>query len=281
MQPWLQFRFQYGYHQGMKEREVYPSAPLVSVSFELRHPQTETLNGRQRTLIKERLAELLPVMRSQQTVTHMVEIGPAGAFPQAQTEEFPKYFDRKMTISASLLQGAIIVETTQYQGWEAFSELLLAVCEARNESSPIDGVERIGLRYIDEIRIPGIDDPDWGDYLVPSLLGPQVQIGPDLPLSQWQGVSVYGPSTGRSLVVRHATGDGYATDPNGELRRKAPAYPGKFFMLDLDSFWVPEAEVPVFSMELLREHSEALHAPVREMFEDCITERLREEVLRK
>ncbi|MCU6479894.1 TIGR04255 family protein [Arthrobacter sp. A2-55] len=265
----------------MKEREVYPNAPLVSVSFELRHPQTETLNGRQRALIKERLAGLLPVMRSQQAITQMVEIGPAGAVPHAQSEEYPKYFDRKMTIAASLLQGAIIVETTQYPGWEVLSEILLAVCEARHESSPIDGVERIGLRYIDEIRIFGVDDPNWSEYLIPSLLGPQVQASPDLPLNQWQGASVYGPSAGRSLVVRHATGDGYAIDPSGELRHKTPAYPGKFFMLDLDSFWVPEVEVPVFSMDLLREYGEALHAPVREMFENCITEKLREEVLRK
>lgn len=265
----------------MMQREVYPNAPLVSASFELRHPQSEALDGRQRALFKDLLGDSLPVMRSQQAVTQTIEIGPAGTVPQVQVEEFPKYYDRKTTIAASLLRSSTVIETTQYPGWEAFSEVLLKVCEARNEVSPVDGVERIGLRYIDEIRIPGVQDPEWSEYLVPSLLGPRIEKGPDLSLGQWQGVAVYGPTNGRSMVMRHATGEGFAVDPNGDLRRKSPVYPGKFFLLDLDSFWRPESEVPVFSMSVIRETTEALHAPVREMFEECITERLRDEVFRK
>lgn len=263
------------------KREVYPSAPLVSVAFELRHPQSETLSPRQRTIFKELLSNELPVMRSQQVSSQTIEFGPSGAVPTVQTEESPKYFDRKTTVAASLLSSSTIVETTQYPGWENFSELIWKVCEARNEISPIDGIERIGLRYIDEIRIPDTEDPEWSEYLVPSLLGPHVESAQDLPLKQWQGVAVFGPERGRSLVMRHATGEGFAVNPNGDLRRKSPAYPGKFFLLDLDSFWVPESEVPVFSMDLIRETSEALHAPVREMFEQCITDRLRNEVFRK
>lgn len=281
LQDWLLFWFLHEYHQGMNQREVYPNAPLVSVSFELRHPQAETLTPRQRTLFKDLLSGELPVMRSQQFASQTIEFGPSGAVPQVQTEEFPKYFDRKTTIAASLLRTSTIVETTQYPGWDDFSKLLLKVCNARNEVSPIDGVERIGLRYIDEIRIPDTEDPEWSEYLLPSLLGPRVENDPDLPLRQWQGIAVYGPERGRSLVMRHATGEGFAVDPNGELRRKSPVYPGKFFMLDLDSFWVPESGVPVFSIPLIEETGEALHAPVREMFEQCITDRLRDEVFRK
>lgn len=265
----------------MNKREVYPNAPLVSVSFELRHPQSEPLTPRQRTLFKDLLSTELPVMRTQQIASQTVEFGPSGPVSQGHTEEHPKYFDRKTTIAASLLRESTIVETTQYPGWDDFSALVVKVCDARNEVAPLDGIERIGLRYIDEIRIPDTENPEWRAYLVPALLGPHVENEPDLPLTQWQGAAVYGPDKGRSMVMRHATGEGFAVDPNGELRRKSPAFPGKFFMLDLDSFWVPESGVPVFSMPLIEETVEALHAPVREMFEQCITDRLRNEVFRK
>lgn len=264
----------------MNQREVYPNAPLVSVSFELRHPQTDPLTPQQRTLFKDLLSDDLPVMRTQQISSQRIDFGPSGPVTQVQTEDHPKYFDRKMTVAASLLSGSTVVETTQYPGWEEFRTLILKVCDARNHVSPIDGIERIGLRYIDEIRIPNTETPDWSAYLAPSLLGPGIEMHSVLPLKEWQGISVYGPENGQSLVMRHATGEGFAVDPNGELRRKAPAYPGKFFMLDLDSFWVPESEIPVFSMPDIEKISKDLHAPIRTMFEQCITDRFRNEVLR-
>ncbi|GAA4655746.1 TIGR04255 family protein [Arthrobacter gyeryongensis] len=265
----------------MNQREIYPNAPLVSVSFELRHPESDTLSAKQRSLFKELIRQYLPVMRTQQSTVQTVEIGPSGPVQHVSTEEVPKYFDRENTMAASLLKSSTIVETTQYPGWERFREVLAAVCSARHEVSNIDGVERIGLRYIDEIRVPGTDIPDWGMYLNDSLLGPRSANGIGLPLKQWQGVAAFGPEKGRSLVLRYASGEGFATDPNGELRRKSPSYPGPFFLLDVDSFWVPEAGVPEFSPTLLTSQGDALHAPVREMFEQLITDRLRNEVFRK
>lgn len=264
----------------MTKREVYPNAPLVSVSFELRHPEAEALGPKQRSIFKELMRDMLPVMRSQQATVQKVEFGAAGAV-QVDTEEFPKYFDRKSTIAASLLKGSTIVETTQYPGWPVFRNVVAAVCRARHQVSQIDGIERIGLRYLDEIRIPEIVAPNWGDYLVSSLLGPSMEKDSDLSLSSWQGQALYGPERGRSMVMRYATGEGFAVDPNADLRRKTPVYPGKFFLLDLDSFWIPESEVPEFSESIIAKTGDLLHAPVREMFEQCITERLRNEVFRK
>ncbi|MGO4192249.1 TIGR04255 family protein [Arthrobacter sp. YAF17] len=265
----------------MNQREIYPNAPLVSVSFELRHPESDTLSAKQRSLFKELIRQHLPVMRTQQSTVQTIDLGPSGPVQRVSTEEVPKYFDRENTTAVSLHKNSIIVETTQYPGWEGFREIVVAACMARHEVSNFDGVERIGLRYIDEIRVPGTDVPDWGSYLNGSLLGPRSDNGIGLTLNQWQGVAAFGPEAGRSLVLRYASGEGFATDPNGELRRKSPSYPGPFFLLDVDSFWVPEDGVPEFSESLLTSQSEALHAPVREMFEQMITDRLRNEVFRK
>ncbi|WP_461169890.1 TIGR04255 family protein [Arthrobacter sp. Z1-15] len=264
----------------MSSREIYPNAPLVSVSFELRHPESSPFTQNQRSLFKEMVRQYLPIMKTQQSTTQTFEIGPSGPIQQLNTEEFPKYLNRDSTLAASILKNSIVVETTQYPGWDHFREIIIAVCLARNEASRIDGVERIGMRYIDEIRIHDDVRPDWGNYLSDSLLGPSIAGELDLPLAQSQGLAAYGPAEGRSLVLRYGSSEGFATDPNGELRRKTPPYPGPFFLLDIDSFWVPESGVPEFSDTLLMEYAEHLHTPIRRTFEELITDRLRNEVLR-
>ncbi|WP_417233816.1 TIGR04255 family protein [Arthrobacter sp.] len=266
----------------MNPREVYPNAPLVSVSFELRHPESEMPTSKQRSLFKDLIREHLPVMRIRQSTVQTFEIGPAGPSHQVVNEDVPKYFNRENTMAVSLLKGSTLVETTDYPGWEKFREIVSAACQARDRIGGIDGIERIGLRYIDEIRIPGTNaTPDWKTYLNESLLGPRDGGGAGMGLQQWQGMAVYGPESGRSLVLRYASGDGFAADPNGELRRKSPSYPGPFFLLDIDSFWIPESGFPEFSDSLLLAEGDALHAPVRQTFENLITDQLRNEVLRK
>lgn len=266
----------------MTDREVYPNAPLVSVAFELRHPRTEPLVNPQRAIIKDLLSETLPLMRVQSVSSQKFEFGPAGPpSSQVTTEEHTKYFDRKMSVVASLTSESTLIETSQYAGWDSFSDLIMQVCNARNEVDQLDGIERIGLRYIDEIRIPGNSNPDWSDYVDSSLLGPHVEGHDGLTLNQWQGVAAYGPTGGRSLVMRHATGDGVAVDPNSELKRKNRSDSGKFFLLDIDSFWIPENGIPEFEISEVESLIELLHEPVREMFESCIKDRLRNEVLRK
>lgn len=264
----------------MTDHEVYPNAPLVSVSFELRHPRTEALANPQRAILKELLGEALPLMKVQAVAAQQIEFGPAGPSAQMSTEEHTRFFDRSMSVVASFSPESTLIETSQYSGWGVFSELIKSVCNARDEVDRLDGIERIGLRYIDEIRIGKTLTPDWSEYIKPSFLGSDVKDCGGLPLNQWQGVSAYGPVGGRSLVVRHATGDGYAVDPNAELKRKSPVNPGKFFMLDMDSFWIPETGIPAFESERVSEIIETLHDPVGAMFENCITDRLRNEVLR-
>ena len=68
-------------------------------------------------------------------------------------------------------------------------------------------------------------------------------------------------------------------DPAGDLKRSTPA-PGPYFLLDIDSFWTPSDDVPVFDEDKIVSVCDDLHSPVRDMFEGLITERLRQEVLR-
>ncbi len=200
--------------------------------------------------------------------------------PEVRTEEFPKYFSRDNTIAVSIRSEAIIIETTSYIRWEHLRELTSEVLAARQEVDGVDGVERVGLRYIDEIRVP--DDPgkDWASWVDSTLLGP-AQAGEPLGLrvAQWHGITVFESGPDRAVALRYGPREGYAVDPGGDLKRPAPA-PGAFFLMDIDSFWTPSDGVPEFDIEMLLMMCDKLHAPVRNLFERLITDRLRKEVLR-
>jgi uncharacterized protein (TIGR04255 family) len=140
-------------------------------------------------------------------------------------------------------------------------------------------VERVGLRYIDEIRVFTNGETNWSDWIVAPLLGPPSSMI-DLPLNQWQGVGIYGSQPGEMLVFRYGPRLGFAVDPTSDLRRPRPSDGGAFFLIDIDNFWTPDGEVPEFDRDMLVSRCDQLHGPVRRLFEAVITDRLRDEVLR-
>lgn len=255
----------------MDEHEVYPNAPVVLVALEVRHPAADPLTRADRRAIKNLLGGDRFIMRT----SPMVNVQIAGQVAQqvGESEEAARFLDRQSTTVVTLHSEGITVETTRYQGWEAFRTLARTVFAARQHVAPVDGYERIGLRFFSEIRDV---NRDWGEWVDRSLLGPQPKEPIGLDLAQWQGVAVYGSQPGRALVLRHGPRDGYVVDPNGELKQPNRGASGPFFLLDIDSFWTRSDELPVFKPEDVEELCNELHTPIRTLFEGLITDRLRE-----
>lgn len=264
----------------MITREIYPGAPLVSVAFELRHPEAEPIVGAHRTSLQKKLADRYPLMRSQQSFTQTLEIGPGGSMGQSTAEEFPRFLDRSQTVALSFTKTSILVETSRYAGWEDFKSTIQYACEVRDSIAPIYGVERLGLRYIDEVRVDPVSSNDWSEWIQRPLLVGEVSESVGLPLQMWQGAIVYGSEPGQGLVLRYGPGVGYAIDPNSDLKRRRAVPPGPFFLLDIDSFWHPEDGIPEYGIETVLSQLDELHIPVRQLFEASITEKYRDEVLR-
>jgi uncharacterized protein (TIGR04255 family) len=268
----------------MEEREIYPNPPLVLVAFEIRHPAAGEMSANVLARVKRELAAEVPLRRDSTLVNVEVQAG-AGAQPRIETETAPKFFSRDSTTAVTYRQAAIIVETTKYQCYERVRELVSLAVRARQVVSPIDGVDRIGLRYVNEVRVPGIDADGspmvWGSWLDSSLLGP-LQVTDELKLQprQLQGFARFEVIQDQSLALRFGPLDGYAVNPDGDLKRVTTP-PGPFFLIDIDSFWTSSGETPQPDLAHMLECCDALHMPVRELFERLITDRLREEVLRR
>jgi uncharacterized protein (TIGR04255 family) len=264
--------------------EIYPNAPVALVAVEVRHPMSAPLTPVERREMKRGLAAHTPIQRSGQQVKHQISatVPPSGEpIPShTTTEEFPQYLSRDSRLAVSMKSESLVVETTRYGAWTELREFLAAVLEVRHQVSGVDGVERVGLRYVDEIRVP--DDPsgDWGEWVHQSLLGP-AEVGARLGLTPqpWQGASAFSVAPQQHVVLRYGAYEGYAVDPNGVLARPIST-PARFFLLDIDSFWIPSEGTPEFNAEAVLRTANDLHAPVSSLFEHLITDRLRDEVLR-
>jgi len=262
----------------MTSREVYPNAPVVLVALELRHPAAEPLSRAAETKAKQLLSRVTPLARRAATLN--VGAGPVPVPPEVETA--PKFVSRDSTTAVTFQREALVVETTRYVRYERLRDIAATAIEARMAIEPVDGIDRVGLRYINEIRVPeaGSAPADWEPWVHPSLLGP-ASVGVELgvPAVQYQALMLFDNGPGRAIVARYGPREGYAVDPGGDLKRSTPP-PGPYFLLDIDSFWTAQGETPEFEAQMLLSLCDELHAPVRDLFENLITPRLREKVLR-
>lgn len=264
----------------------FPNPPLVLTVLEIRYPDiVGGLGDDERLGLKDALRERLPLMESQAEEQFAVAIG-APVPASVQRRIFPRFSTRERTTGLLVKQDAMVLETTDYKGWEEhFRPLVAEVVGALERVSRPDGVLRVGLRYIDEIRVPGIETApgDWRGYIDEHLLAAADPdfIPSNLQPSVWQEIVQYRSTAGATLTVRYGPQEGHAVDPHGPTRRKNPPPAGLFFLLDSDSCWLSDEEVPEFKTDWILECSDLLHEPAREFFKIAVSDKLRDEVFSK
>lgn len=267
--------------------EVYPSAPLQIVAAEWRYPMSPRLalpSALQE--LHALVGDVLPIPEpiAEQTVT--VAFGAADASPELSARQFFRFTNKAKTLSASITPTSTTIEATAYEHYEQFRALIEHVVFALVSYSVPVGLERVGLRYIDEVRVPFITEPpgDWGRYISAELLAaPQLAVEADEHLrpSSWRGIVEFDREAEFHLVVRYGAHSGFAVNPAGALKVPRAGGMGPFFLIDLDSYWAPLEAIADFDAETLLHTFDKLHAPVSAVFEAIITEDLRNEVLRK
>jgi uncharacterized protein (TIGR04255 family) len=258
------------------QREVFPNAPLELVAIEVRFPYAPRL--RKQATIDEILQDLsveLPVLNKQQQITLTLNEGTIG-----QQGEVPRLFNLQSTISAIIAPTAVTIETTNYSDFSAFKELALKIVSSVAKHGSVAASERIGLRYIDEIRVPSQirDVRDWGEWVSPEFIG-MIDVAGSHPATSAQGQISYQLSQeNMHLLFRYAAVHGKGVIGNEPLRRKRvfeDAQP--IFVIDLDAFYQPPLEsAPAFNPIDVGEVLDALHTPAGETFQKVITDRLRD-----
>jgi uncharacterized protein (TIGR04255 family) len=260
-------------------REVYPNAPVALVTIEARHTTAAPLTAKQEAEIKTLIAEAFPLPQPIGNPTIVLPFGLATSAQGAQKPP-PRFTNRDRTTAATFGPQAVVVETTKHDNFAALKRLLSLVADARQRVAPVDGLERLGLRYIDEIRVPDPDPVDWSQWVNSALLGPAGVAAPlGLIMAEHQAVARFQKSENQGLTIAYGPRQGYAVAPAPLVRSALPP-PTAFFLLDVDSYWMPTEIVPEFDPGHILALCEELHEPVNALFEKLITERLRTEVLR-
>lgn len=261
----------------------YPGQPVALAIVEVKHPSADSLGPASVAALKSDLRALFPIHRTEQMTEFVFTAGPSGAGQVQQGQQMPRFVTRDRQSSITYRRDAVVIETTRYPGWTQFKDWVKACLAAREDVAPVDGVERIGIRFIDEIRIPGDGEPEWRDW-VPSLTGPAVDVA-DLGILMRQQQSVVQYITGNAgetLTLRYGAVVGppsVQSTPN--LVRVDVPKPGPFFLLDTDAAWTVTdgMQVPAFESDAILTIADQLHTPMKELFERLISDRLREEIL--
>lgn len=260
--------------------EVWPNAPLALVAVEARFPGVAS--GPPRMPAQRAMRDLLGdgwVLENGQEQTLEVAFGPDGVKGQrVAAEQITRITIRDRTRVVTVRTESVTVEATSYQGYPDFRVLLESVFGAVEQVIQPDGLTRLGMRFIDEIRIPDDDAPDpWDDWLDRTLLAPRAE---GLRTRGWTSAVQYETGDDRRMVLRYGPTDNPVVTPEGPLRRANPPGSGPLFVLDFDSFWQPSG-IPAFVAAELLAACDELRSPTRRLFDQLISPKLIDEIFKK
>lgn len=266
------------------EHEIYPNAPLALVVVEIRFANSSgdrALSMSLQRSIRDALGEGW-IIENSNVQTLNLSLGPSGPASQFGTPTTMNRFTvRDRTTAIALTDGTLTVETTNYGHYPKFRETLEKAITTISDFLQPDGVTRIGMRYIDEIRIPEIAETnlsDWGKWIHQSLDAPcsKEMTNAGLNPSGWEGAALYDTGSNQRLVIRYGTRSGFVVNPIGPLKRPHPPLPGPLFFFDFDSYWEPEG-IPEFANSDVLKRCDLLRDPIRFLFDLLTTDDLLEE----
>lgn len=253
-------------------REIYPQAPLRFVALEIRYGFAPDLSGPDgRAKVYDQLADDFPLAQT----SHSIEIGLPPTAPREELQMLNRERTRSVTVGPDLLA----VNTSAFLNFEEFLGTVEKAIGALG-SARVASVQRIGIRYIDEIRVPGVDRPDqWHGWIADSLLGP-IEFGRDWNVELAETAVRMAIEDEQHLMLRVGPRDQPAVEPSGPLSLRP--LDGHFFLLDLDSFWQADLkELREFDADAILTTCGSLDDVAHQVFERSITDRLRDDVLRR
>jgi uncharacterized protein (TIGR04255 family) len=252
-------------------------SPLELVAAEVRYPATPSL------LRPDVMEQLLHTLEDRLPCFDAEEPGqdvPRAGIPGSVGRDARIYrlYDHSYTTSMSITPSAVTFETTQYEGFESLSSLVVDATKAVASLSHIRFVRRVGLRYLNEIRVPVpiTDARDWGVWVDPALLAPILSHG-DYPSETYEGTINYRVADSRYLQFRFAALENGSVVRDGILQRKPVPKSGPLFVIDIDSYCLPPRDrSPTLTSDALAAVLSDLHRPITVAFNAAITQKLRD-----
>jgi len=227
---------------------------------------------------QERIRRQYP--RYSRTNAVQLIVGPQGIMPVAQ-ETAPSFhrFESTDGFAATLGPDFVALETRTYDRFEDVADRLTSLLSVVSELYEPPEISRVGLRFVNEIRLPA--DPDrYGltEIFRPELLGALAveELQPAAERSE-QVLQFVGRDSGNRMAVRHGLfPDGGSTVTSPMDAPNATSLTDPFYLLDLDAF---RAEALPFDVDATRERVLLFNDYIRTFFAWAVNERFRRENL--
>jgi uncharacterized protein (TIGR04255 family) len=257
-------------------REVFPEAPLALVAAEIRF--TDVARLRQQQTRDEVTLALEPRFPFAEPLRQAdINLKPVGPGIQIQERVGVVLKNATSTETLTITSRSLTYETTAYTSFDELLDTLSVACDMLVAANVRPAVRRIGLRYVNEVRVPEaiIDARQWGKWIDSRLVGPLVVGSDDLPAMTTQSVSTFDLGEGRGLNFRCAAlNQGPIVVP--EFLKRPPIESGPFFVLDFDGFHdFTGGEAVSLNSEVVREALSAVHVPCGSAFQRSITDEAR------
>ena len=192
-------------------------------------PTDETLLAR----FQDRIRDKYPYLFYGQQVGFSV--GPQGIEQQSTSSRLYQFADADRRWMVTLSASSIALEAHDYTDYEDFSERLLRILASAREVYNIDLRQRLGLRYVNEIRHPQVRAPkDWASFINPQLLGPLAVTGlSSLITASYQETGLQLDNGGLTLRHGHFAQGTTVASPPGDIPKEES---GPFYLLDFDAY---------------------------------------------
>jgi uncharacterized protein (TIGR04255 family) len=254
-------------------REVFSASPLALVAAEIRFTDAARLRQQEtKDAVTIALEERFPFAEPLQQ-TDLNIAGPA-AMPQIQQRIGVVLKNAASTETLTIMSESLTYETTAYATFDDLLEAITAACEALVAAKVRPAMRRVGLRYIDEVRVPDpiTDVRDWGKWIDRRLIE-HLDVGPDgVAATMTQGITTYDLGEGKGLNFRFAAlNQGTVVVPQHLQRPAIESVP--FFVLDFDGFHdFADKEATPLSSEVVANDLAAVHVPCGTAFQRSITD---------
>lgn len=258
-------------------REVYPNAPLQLVACEVSYTLAPGADmNAARDALYDALRTRYPLPAAPPVT---LQVDPGASTPQV-VQGF-RFLDLERTQSIAVSPVSIVLEASRYNRFEEFRERVEEAVSALGKVLRVAAAQRIGLRYIDEVALTDLPAGTFDGYFAESLLAPGEAV-PDVgePVA-YLTTSRYAVGPDRHTTMRTGVLGTPVVAPQGPLAIARPTSP-PYFLIDIDSSWEAATTPPLpFDASAIVDILGTLHAPVRALFERSITEKLRDDMLRK
>jgi uncharacterized protein (TIGR04255 family) len=210
-------------------------------------------------------------------VINMTQIVGVAGGPARQIIQSPRYIfqDISRTAGFVLEQASLSFQTTSYEDFEQFSEVLLKGLEVVDRAAKLAFTDRVGYRYLDAI-IPS-DGRELTYYIGQSVSGLFGKVSANVSHAFTESLFISNDVTVTARTIIHTGPIGFPPDLMGMplvLPERLVSGPTTHAILDTDGSWNTR---DAFSIDGVRSRLVAIHAELRRAFDAIVTPEALEE----